>query len=123
TLPDGAVISDAVAYTGDVGSAGQAVRVTREADNIAVFRTQRVLGPGEGMTFSVSFQKGLIQFPEGLDALVQSASDLREVWLPVLCVLILLAYNFTAWSRVGRDPPKGTVIPLFYPPKDFSPAL
>ncbi|MBF0681030.1 MAG: DUF2207 domain-containing protein [Devosia sp.] len=123
TLPDGAVISDAVAYTGDVGSAEQAVRVTREADNIAVFRTQRVLGPGEGMTFSVSFQKGLIQFPEGLDALVQSASDLREVWLPVLCVLILLAYNFTAWSRVGRDPPKGTVIPLFYPPKDFSPAL
>ncbi|WEJ32477.1 DUF2207 domain-containing protein [Devosia sp. SD17-2] len=123
TLPDGAVISDAVAYTGDVGSAEQAVRVTREADNIVVFRTQRVLGPGEGMTFSVSFEKGLIQFPEGLDALVQSASDLREVWLPVLCVLILLAYNFTAWSRVGRDPPKGTVIPLFYPPKDFSPAL
>ncbi|WEJ57689.1 DUF2207 domain-containing protein [Devosia sp. FJ2-5-3] len=123
TLPAGAVISDAVAYTGDVGSSEQAVRVTREGDNIAIFRTERVLGPGEGMTFSVSFQKGIVQFPEGLDALVQSASDLREVWLPVLFVLILLAYNFTAWSRVGRDPPKGTIIPLFYPPKDFSPAL
>lgn len=123
TLPEGAVISDAVAYTGELGSSEQAVRVTREGDNTAIFRTQRALGPGEGMTFSVSFQKGIVQFPEGLDALVQSASDLREVWLPVLFVLILLAYNFTAWSRVGRDPPKGTIIPLFYPPKDFSPAL
>src|SRR5690606_2815514 len=28
-----------------------------------------------------------------------------------------------AWNRVGRDPAKGTIIPLFHPPRDFSPAL
>lgn len=123
TLPPGAVISDLVAYTGVPGSSEQAVTATRISDNTATFRTDRVLGPGEGMTFSVSFQKGIVQFPEGVEALVQAASDLREIWLPVLCVLLLLAYNFTAWLRVGRDPPKGTIIPLFYPPKDFSPAL
>ena len=123
TLPDGAVISELSAYTGVAGSREQAVTVTRNSDNTATFRTQRELGPGEGMSFAVSFQKGIIALPQGLDALLQEASDLREVWLPVLAVLLLLAYNFGAWWRVGRDPPKGTIIPLFHPPKDFSPAL
>lgn len=123
TLPDGAVISELSAYTGVAGSTEQAVTITRNSDNTATFRTQRELRPGEGMSFAVSFQKGVIALPQGLDALLQEASDLREVWLPVLAVLLLLAYNFGAWWRVGRDPPKGTVIPLFHPPKDFSPAL
>ena len=123
TLPDGAVISELSAYTGVAGSTEQAVTITRNSDTEATFRTQRVLAAGEGMSFAVSFQKGIIQLPQGFDALLQEASDLREVWLPVVAVLLLLAYNFGAWWRVGRDPPKGTIIPLFHPPKDFSPAL
>ncbi|QYO77602.1 DUF2207 domain-containing protein [Devosia salina] len=122
-LPTGAVIEDLAAYTGVAGATGRDVSIIRESDTTAIFRTQRALAPGEGMTFAVSFQKGIIAYPEGMDALIQSASDLREVWLPVLAVILLLAYNFTAWMRVGRDPPKGTIIPLFHPPRDFSPAL
>ncbi|SFV36229.1 Predicted membrane protein [Devosia crocina] len=123
TLPQGATITKLSAYTGAPGSTEQAVSVTRTSDTEASFRTQRILDAGEGMTFAVSFEKGVIAYPEGLDALLQSASDLREIWLPVFSVLILLAYNMTAWWHVGRDPPKGTIIPLFHPPKDFSPAL
>ncbi|MET0435873.1 MAG: DUF2207 domain-containing protein [Devosia sp.] len=123
TLPDGAVISELSAYTGVAGATEQAVTITRNSDTEATFRTQRALAAGEGMSFAVSFQKGIIQLPQGFDALLQEASDLREVWLPVVAVLLLLAYNFGAWWRVGRDPPKGTIIPLFHPPKDFSPAL
>lgn len=123
TLPDGAVISDLSAYTGVAGATEQAVTITRNSDTGATFRTQRALAVGEGMSFAVSFQKGIIQYPQGFDALLQEASDLREVWLPVVAVLLLLAYNFGAWWCVGRDPPKGTIIPLFHPPKDFSPAL
>jgi hypothetical protein len=99
------------------------VTITRTSDTQATFRTQRALAAGEGMTFAVSFQKGIIAYPEGMDALAQNVSDLREVWLPVLAVLVLLGYNLIAWWRVGRDPPKGTIIPLFHPPKDFSPGL
>lgn len=122
-LPEGAVIEDMAAYTGVAGATGRDVSMARETDNTAIFRTQRQLSPGEGMSFAVSFQKGVVAYPEGVDALLQTASDLREVWLPVLAVLLLLAYNFTAWLRVGRDPPKGTIIPLFHPPRGFSPAL
>ncbi|WP_297108189.1 DUF2207 domain-containing protein [uncultured Devosia sp.] len=122
-LPEAAVIEDMAAYTGAVGSRERAVSMTRESDTTAIFRTQRVLAPGEGMSFAVSFQKGVVSYPEGMDALLQTASDLREAWLPVLAVILLLVYSFTAWMRVGRDPPKGTIIPLFHPPRDFSPAL
>lgn len=122
-LSEGAVIEDMAAYTGVAGATGRDVSMTRETDNTAIFRTQRQLDPGEGMSFAVSFQKGVVTYPEGVDALLQTASDLRDVWLPVLAVLLLLAYNFTAWLRVGRDPPKGTIIPLFHPPRGFSPAL
>ncbi len=122
-LPQGAIIANMSAYTGVTGSTERAVTITRESDNSAIFRTQRELGPGEGMSFAISFQKGVVTYPEGADALLQAMSDQRETLLSVGSVLLLLLYNFTAWLRVGRDPPKGTIIPLFHPPKGFSPAL
>ncbi|SEP83561.1 Predicted membrane protein [Devosia sp. YR412] len=123
TLPDGAVISDMVGYTGPVGSTEQAVIITRTGDNTAVFRTERQLGAGEGMSFAVKFQKGVLVPPSGADGFFQWLSDTREIFLPILGVILVLGYNVLAWSRVGRDPEKGTIIPLFHPPKDFSPAL
>jgi len=122
-LPQGAIIDNLAAYTGQVGSSESDVTITREGDTSAIFRTGRSLAPGEGMTFAVSFQKGVVTYPEGTDAMLQSLSDQRDVWLPVLAVVLLLAYYLVAWMRVGRDPPKGTIIPLFHPPRDFSPAL
>ncbi|KKB08839.1 DUF2207 domain-containing protein [Devosia chinhatensis] len=122
-LPDGAVIDNLAAYAGPAGSREAAVTITRQSANSAIFRTQAELAPAEGMTFAVSFQKGIIAYPEGTHAWIQALSDQRETLLAVGSVLILLLYNFTAWLRVGRDPPKGTIIPLFHPPKDFSPAL
>jgi hypothetical protein len=122
-LPDGAVIEDMAGYTGPAGSSEQAVTITRENDTTAIFRSQRALAAGEGMTIAVSFQKGVVTYPEGADALLQNLSDLRDVWLPIFGVVLLLAYNLIAWARVGRDPPKGTIIPLFHPPRGFSPAL
>jgi hypothetical protein len=123
TLPPGTVISDISAYTGVLGATEQAVTITRTSDREATFRTKRELAPGEGMSFAVAFQKGVVAYPEGSSALVQQISDMREIWLPVFAVLALLCYNLIAWWNVGRDPPKGTIIPLFHPPKDFSPAL
>lgn len=122
-LPPGAVIEDLAAYTGYAGSSEREVRITRESDNTAIFRTQRALGPGEGMSFALSFQKGIVSYPQGMDALMVTLSDMRDVWLPVFAVILLFFYNLVAWMRVGRDPPKGTIIPLFHPPRDFSPAL
>jgi uncharacterized membrane protein YgcG len=123
TLPQGAVIEDLVAYTGEVGSTEQAVSITRTADNQATFRTQRALAAGEGMSFAVAFQKDVLVPPSGFAAFLIWLSDARDIFLPILGVALVLAYNFSAWHAVGRDPAKGTIIPLFYPPQGFSPAL
>lgn len=122
-LPDGAVISDVAGYTGQPGSTEQAVTVNRTADNAATFRTTRTLAPGEGVSVAAAFQKGVLTAPDEYQTLVYWLSDHRDLVLPAFAVGIVLLYNLLAWSSVGRDPARGTIIPLFHPPKGFSPAL
>lgn len=123
TLPKGAVISKLAAYTGPVGSTEDDASEDRTADNIATFATTRALAPGEGMTVAAAFQKGVVQPPAGAASGLDWLSDHREAIVPPLAVLVVLLYNLLAWNRVGRDPRKGTIIPLFYPPEGLSPAM
>jgi len=123
TLPSGAVIKDLVAYTGRLDSAERAVTITRQSDTEALFRTNRRLEAGEGMTFAVSFPKGVVLPPSGTQAQLDWLSDHRDVILPSAAALLIFLYNFVAWVAVGRDPKKGTIIPLFHAPKGMSPAL
>lgn len=123
TLPPGAVISDLAAYTGRPGSTEQASAIARTSDATARFNTIRQLQPGEGLTIAAGFQKGVLIRPSGAAAGANWVSDHRDLILPMLAITLVLAYYLLAWNAVGRDPAKGTVIPLFYPPKGFSPAL
>ncbi|HQZ11798.1 MAG TPA: DUF2207 domain-containing protein [Devosia sp.] len=123
SLPKGAVIQNLAGYTGKTGSTERAVTITRTSDNTATFRTNRRLAAGEGVTVAAAFQKGILTEPGGIQQAQWWLSDHRDVVLPLLAVAIAFFYNLFAWVAVGRDPPKGTIIPLFYPPKGFSPAL
>ncbi len=123
TLPKGAVIDRLVGYTGAVGSTEQAVTITRTSDNTAIFRVNRPLASGEGVSVAASFQKGILAEPQGLDRLLYWLSDHRDIVAPGIAVGLVLLYNLFAWSAVGRDPKRGTIIPLFHPPKGFSPGL
>ena len=122
-LPAGAVISNLVGYTGVQGSTEQAVEIVRESDNTAIIRTTRALAAGEGVTVAAMFQKGILAEPPESERFARWLSDHRDLVLPLLAVIIVLGYYLIAWARVGRDPAKGTIIPLFHPPKGFSPAL
>jgi uncharacterized membrane protein YgcG len=123
TAPEGAVIDGAAGYTGAVGSTEQAVSIEQTAPNSVAFRTTRELSAGEGLTAVVKFQKGILATPEGITAIGNWISDHRDLVFPIFAVLFVLAYFFFSWSAVGRDPQKGTIIPLFHPPKGVSPAL
>lgn len=123
TLPPGAVISNLAGYTGVPGSTEQAVSVARTSNSTATFTLTRPLRAGEGVTVAVAFQKGILVAPTGLKAGLNWISDHRDLVFPALAVLLVLAYNLIAWTAVGRDPEKGTIIPLFHPPAGFSPAL
>lgn len=123
TLPKGAVIDRLIGYTGVPGSTEQAVTITRTSDNTAIFRVNRPLAAGEGVSVAASFQKGILVEPQGLDRLLYWLSDHRDIVVPGIAVALVLLYNLLAWSAVGRDPKKGTIIPLFHPPQGFSPGL
>jgi uncharacterized membrane protein YgcG len=123
TLPDGAVIQDLAAFTGPAGSTESDVTITRTSDNTATFRTTRSLAPNEGLTVVASFQKGIMDEPTANRELLWWLSDHRELVVPAIAVLLVALYYILSWHSVGRDPARGTIIPLFHPPKDFSPAL
>lgn len=123
TLPPGAVISDLTGYTGVLGATEKAMRAQRIADNQAEFRTTRPLGPGEGLTIAVAFNKGVLTAPTGVQGGVNWLSDHRDQILPAAGVLAVILYNFLAWNAVGRDPRKGVIIPRFHAPKGMSPGL
>ncbi len=123
TVPPAATISNTIAFTGPPGSNEQDATITKNSGQSVTFRSGRELAPGEGMTVAVAFQKGILVQPQGLDAVGYWLSDHRELVFPSIAVFIVLLYNFLAWSAVGRDPRKGTIIPLFHPPEGMSPAL
>src|SRR5690606_21461656 len=66
--------------------------------------------------------------PAKLDpaAYAQAEGSLLKDHPGVLAALLLLAgalvYYLVAWTKVGKDPAKGGIIPLFDPPAGFSPA-
>jgi hypothetical protein len=123
TLPTGARISNLAGYTGAPGATEEAVTITRVSDNQAIFRTTRRLAAGEGVSVAAAFQPGILAAPQGLDANLNWLSDHRDLVAPVAALLLVLLYNLLAWNAVGRDPKKGTIIPLFHAPKGMSPAL
>src|SRR5690606_9241280 len=97
--------------------------IKQTSNSTVAFSASRMLGAGEGMTVAVAFNKGIIAFPAGFAAFQQQLGDLRDIILPLLAAMLAIAYNALAWFRVGRDPEKGTIIPLFHPPAGFSPPL
>jgi uncharacterized membrane protein YgcG len=122
TLPQGAQIGQNALYTGPQGATGKDARVVEQSGNRIVWRTTRRLSPYEGLTVAVAWQKGIVAPPSG----VQKAAYFLQDNLPILASLIgLLGVGFfylSTWSRVGRDPASGTIIPLFSPPNNLSPA-
>ncbi len=123
TLPNGANIVDLAAYTGRQGATGTDAKFTRTSENTAVFRATRSFGAREGMSISVSFEKGVLSEPSSLQKVLYFISDRRNILFPVFAVFMVMAYYLFAWLSVGRDPQKGVIIPLFKAPKGYSAAL
>jgi uncharacterized membrane protein YgcG len=121
-LPSSAAFGDRSVYTGPDGAAGKDAVVVSEEPGRIVFRTTRPLGPREGLTVAVAWRKGIVTQPESSTELGWWLADNGPLALGLLGLLGVLAYYFHAWRRAGRGPRAGTIVPLFSPPDDLSPA-
>ncbi len=123
SLPPGAEILKKTAYTGAQGSKGKDYTVEAIEPGAVYFATTRTLRPGEGLTIAVSWPKGVVAEPTLPDRIGYLWKDNRGAGGGLIGLIILLAFYLIAWIRVGKDPEKGTIIPLFSPPEGISPAL
>jgi uncharacterized membrane protein YgcG len=120
-LPPGATVRQYAAYTGAMGSKGRDFRATAQ-DGRLVFTGAGGFAPGEGLTVAVAWPKGFVHPPSWLTRIRDFLEDNPGATLVWLVVLALLVYYLIVWLRVGRDPAKGLLIPLFEPPQRLSPA-
>ena len=121
-LPPGTKITQYAAYTGPFGAQGKDFRVSYDAGGQYGVHHDRGLAPREGLTIAVAWPKGIVQSPSAMERTISFLKDNGPILAVLVGFLALLGYYLSVWLRVGRDPAKGTIIPLFEPPKGFSPA-
>ena len=113
---------DVTGYTGPKRSKAKNLTASVDANSVAHFATTTPLNEYEGLTIVASFPKGIIPPPPG-GTFADFASGRGGLTLVALVLLLLvLAYYVTAWSMVGKDLPRGTIIPRYEPPHGMSPA-
>ncbi|HSJ09908.1 MAG TPA: DUF2207 domain-containing protein, partial [Longimicrobiales bacterium] len=123
-LPEAVPIESlgAEGYTGPQGAQGTAYEATIPEPGVAHYRLTAPLGSYEGFTVVMTFPKGLIAEPTRGERIGWFLRDNRGVLVALAGLLALLLYAFVTWSRVGRDPRRGVVIPRYEPPEEHTPA-
>ncbi len=122
TLPDGGQVQQTAAFTGPLGSTARNARMQANGD-YAVFATTRPLGPQEGLTIVAGFPKGVVAVPSKDQERSWWLRDHMGTLIAGAGLVIVLAYYFAVWKRVGRDPARGIVVPRWDAPDGLSPAL
>jgi uncharacterized membrane protein YgcG len=116
-LPDGSKIIQNACYKGVYRSSTQDCSVEILSKTSLKWSAKK-LSPAEGLTIAIGIEKGLIQEP--VIPFYLKKENLMKILGGILGVL--LVYFAIQWYRFGIDPPQPTIIPLFHPPRNLSPA-
>ncbi|MEQ8533861.1 MAG: DUF2207 domain-containing protein, partial [Imperialibacter sp.] len=120
-LPQGADIVQHSGYTGTEGADGKDFEVVK-GDGEITFTTTRPFSAYENLTIAVAWPKGIVTEPARPLKAFYIWLDQWGIYIGAGLLGLLLIYWLRAWNQVGVDPKKGAIIPLFEPPKGFSPA-
>lgn len=112
----------AEAYTGPQGAQRTDYTATLPEPGVAQYRLMSPLAPYEGFTIVLTFPKGLIVEPTGMQRARWFLADNAGVLVALIGLLWLTLFTTTTWRRVGRDPRPGIIIPRYTPPDGYSPA-
>ena len=109
-------------YTGPMGAKDQDFSSALTPDGRAVFKTTRRLAANEGLTIVVLWPKGFVQEPSPADKTFHFLKDNLTALVAFAGLVVLLLYYVLVWFRAGRDPARGTIMPIYTPPDNLSPA-
>jgi uncharacterized membrane protein YgcG len=121
-LPVPAGFGQRALYTGPQGSTASDAEVTDEKPGEITVATTQPLEPFSGLTVAVAFPKGVVAAQSTGSRLGDALADYGPPLLGILTLLGLCGFYYVAWKRVGGDPRPGTVVPIFAPPDDLTPA-
>ena len=121
SLPEGAGVIQKAAWTGYAGSTGCDCRLTESGNMVSVVTT-RPLQPREQLTLAVAWPAGFVHRPSVTEKIIYFLKDNVHVLFALAGLFMVLLIYFRKWKETGKDPPRGTIIPLFDPPGEFSPA-
>lgn len=112
-------VQEITAWRGVSGSKQHADKA-RDGDNNPTFRTGP-LAPKEGLTFVVTWPKGLIAEPTKQEKAQELAKDNRGILVGLGGLVLVVLYYLLVWTAVGKDPAPGTIVPIYDPPDSMSP--
>jgi len=121
TLPEGANVVQKAAYSGISGSTGCDCEMTADG-NVVNLVTTRPMQPQEQLTVAVAWPKGFVSPPSVMKRMMYFLKDNLHVLFAFAGLVIALFLYYRKWKAGGKDPARGTIIPLFDPPEGFSPA-
>ncbi len=121
-LPSAVKFGQRAIYTGVEGSTARAAEVTAERPGEIQFRTPGPLAAYEGLTVAVAWPKGVVAEADESTRARWWLADYGPLIAGALALLGLAGFYYIAWQRAGRNPRPGTVVPIFAPADDLSPA-
>jgi uncharacterized membrane protein YgcG len=112
---------DVEAYTGYSGQKGRAYVAGRDEDLNPTFRAKG-LQPDQGLTLVVTWPKGIVAEPTAEQKRAWFIQDNKSSIVGLAGLVLVFFYYLVVWVMVGRDPKHGTIMPLYEPPDNMSPA-
>ena len=121
-LPDKVEFKQSAFYTGAQGATGKDATIVEQQPGRIVFRTTRPMPVANGLTVAAGFAKGVVLQPTSTQQFQSMLQDDPALRIAVIGGGVVVLFYLLAWLLVGRDPDRGTVIPLFAPPAGMSAA-
>lgn len=123
TLPAPVTEKGIAFFTGIAGSTATDAAVTALSGNEVTIAAKNRLEPGEGLTIVIAQPKGAIAAPSTRQNLWWQIRDNLAAIIGWVGFLALFGFYYKTWDKIGRDPPKGVIVPRWDPPGKLSPAL
>ncbi len=108
-------------YTGYQNDKSKEFTAGRDSEHNPIFGAKGLL-PQQGLTIVVTWRKGLIAEPTFAQKAQWFVNDNSATIIGLAGLALVLIYYVVVWSMVGRDPSHGSIVPLYEPPDNMSPA-